>query len=405
MEDHLCGLAMPSSNSHSEEAKRDRCEAAARVDALLRRGIREGVSDVHLATGLPPYARSQGRLLPWNDEPAIGDEELATFVAAQLGQAGHERLENSGSVDGALTVDQTRFRYNLYRRSGQWNIAFRRLEDDFRSLKELGLPDDVGELGTFTDGLVLVAGPTGSGKSTTLATLLDSINGNRNGHIITIEDPVEYIHTPRQSLVTQRQIGTDAPDFHTALVAALRQDPDVILIGELRDLATIRTAITAAETGHLVLATVHAGDCVGAIERLISVFPADEQSLMRRLVSMVLRAVVAQHLLVAEPETVKPGSETTRPKRVLASEVLRGNAAVANLIASANVHQIVSVMETGAGEGMYTLDSSLARLWKSGAISEPTALALARNPATVAEMAKRNARQRGVSLPVTISRS
>src|SRR5262249_41993629 len=175
-----------------------------------------------------------------------------------------------------------------------------RLEDRFRGLAELGLPESLYELCNLPDGLVVVCGPTGAGKSTTLATMLDRVNQTRRCHVITIEDPIEYIHPPALSLISQRQVGSDAGTFNDALVASLRQDPDVILVGEIRDLATIRTAITAAETGHLVFTTVQAGDCVGAVERLVSVFPADEQAGVRRQLSLVLRAIIAQHLLIVD---------------------------------------------------------------------------------------------------------
>ncbi|MCY2968689.1 MAG: type IV pilus twitching motility protein PilT, partial [Planctomycetota bacterium] len=237
----------------------------------------------------------------------------------------------------------------------------------------------------LTDGLIVVAGPTGAGKSTTLAALIDQINQTRRCHIVTIEDPIEYLHTPQLSLINQRQIGTDAAGFHEALVASLRQDPDVILVGEVRDLDTIRTAISAAETGHLVLTTVHAGDCVGTIERLVSVFPADEQPGIRRQLSLVLRAVIAQRLLLGDgtPAGAKLGDG--RSRRVPASEILIVNTGIAHLIASGRSTQIYSAMETGGQEGMQTLDSDLARLWAADEISELTAMHQARDPSLMPE--------------------
>ncbi|HEY5312458.1 MAG TPA: type IV pilus twitching motility protein PilT, partial [Pirellulales bacterium] len=225
-------------------------------------------------------------------------------------------------------------------------------------------------------------------KSTTLATLIDRINRTRPCHIVTIEDPVEYVHTPLMSLVNQRQLGMDTESFNEALVAAMRQDPDVILVGEIRDLATIRTAITAAETGHLVFTTVHAGDCVGTIERLVSVFPADEQTGVRRQVALVLKAIVAQHLIVADGPANRP-SENGQPAnlrrrtRVVTSEVLIANPAVANLIATGKSNQIYSSMETGGNQGMQTLEEDLARLLAAQQISETTAMTMARNPQIV----------------------
>ena len=245
------------------------------------------------------------------------DPERINAIADELAQP-YDRtpLETTGSLDGAFSgPDGVRFRFNLFRRQGQLAIAVRRLEDAFRSLGDLGLPESLYQLCDLPDGLVIVCGPTGAGKSTTLATLLDRVNRTRRCHIVTIEDPIEYLHRPLQSLVNQRQVGGDTSSFNDALVASMRQDPDVILVGEIRDLATIRTAITAAETGHLVFTTVHAGDCAGAVERLVAVFPADEQAGVRRQLSMVMRAIVAQHLLVADgpagllpPQLVNGGS-------------------------------------------------------------------------------------------------
>ena len=268
---------------------------------LLAECVRLDASDLHLAPGLAPYFRIHGILEPHEKLPPVTPEEV-NALAAELGHAfDRTALERTGSLDGAVSAtDGTRFRFNVFRRQGQLAIALRRLEDRFRSLTELGMPESLYQLCDLPDGLVVVAGPTGAGKSTTLASLIDRINRTRRCHIVTIEDPVEYIHAPLLSLVNQRQIGVDTSSFNDALVASMRQDPDVILVGEIRDLATIRTAITAAETGHLVLTTVHAGDCVGAIERLVSVFPADEQAGIRRQLSLVLRAVISQHLLVAD---------------------------------------------------------------------------------------------------------
>ena len=229
-------------------------------------------------------------------------------------------------------------------------------------------------------------------SATTLATLIDRINQTRRAHIVTIEDPIEYPHRSSKSLVNQRQVGLDAGSFNDALVASLRQDPDVILVGEIRDLATIRTAITAAETGHLVFTTVHAGDCVGTIERLVSVFPADEQNGIRRQLSLVLRCIIAQHLLVADGEQgILPAAAdgTMRRRRIVVSEVLTATDAVSHLIAAGKSAQIYSSMESGGNQGMQTLEESLAKLWTGGWISEQTATNMARNPAVVRDRAQR----------------
>ena len=297
-------------------------------------------------------------------------------------------LTAPGSLDGAVTASGgARFRYNIFRRQGKLAVALRRLEDRFRELSELGLPDSLYKLCELSDGLVLVAGPTGSGKSTTLATLLNRINRTRRCHMVTIEDPIEYLHDSVKALVNQRQVGSDTAHFHEAVVAAMRQDPDVILVGEIRDLATIRAAITAAETGHLVFTTVHAGDCVGAIERVVAVFPAEEQAGIRRQLSMVLRAIITQHLLVADgPGDLgrrarrAAGDGAPRRSRVVTSEILLANSAVANLISTEKTSQIYSAMEAGTALGMQTLEHDLARLMMAGYISETTATAMARSP-------------------------
>lgn len=360
---------------------------------MLAECLRLDASDLHLAPNLPPHFRIHGVLEPRSGAEPITPEILQSLADELARGLNRASLEATGSLDGAFSApDGTRFRFNIFRRQGELAIALRRLEDRFRSLAELGMPEVLYELCSLSDGLVVVAGPTGSGKSTTLATLLDRINESRRCHLVTIEDPIEYVHASKMCLVNQRQVGLDTSGFYEALVASLRQDPDVILVGEIRDLNTIRTAITAAETGHLVFTTVHAGDCVGAIERLVSVFPADEQIGIRRQLAMVLRAIVAQHLVVADGTNMaanvapgKPGEEASESQpakrgRVVVSEVLRIHPGVANLIATGKSSQVYSLMETGAAQGMQTLEHDLARLLQTGRISENTAMMLARNP-------------------------
>jgi twitching motility protein PilT len=300
------------------------------------------------------------------------------------------RLAGAGDVNGATTWEGVRFRYNVYRRGDEECIAMRLLEGRVRTLGELGLPESLYGLCDLGDGLVVVAGPTGSGKSMTLAALIDRINKTHASHVVTIEDPVEYVHAAGKGLVNQREVGRDCASFHEALVAALRQDPDVILVGEARELETMRVAMVAAETGHLVFTTVHAGDCAGAVERWVSVFPANEQEGVRRQLSLVLRAVVAQHLLVADGPGGGTGSGVQgRRRRVVASEILRSSPAVANLVATGRTAQVYSAMEVGHGHGMQTLDHDLARLVSAGLVRESTALAFARNPAVLKERVKR----------------
>jgi twitching motility protein PilT len=366
---------------------------AQQLEPLLDRCLDLGASDLHLASDAPPYFRVQGVLKSDESSPSIPESQMENWAREITGQSSGPVVRDNGSYDGALTSQRgVRFRINIYKVRGRIHLALRRLDDRFRPLSELGLPDSLNQLCLQPYGLVVIAGPTGSGKTTTLATLLDHINQTRRCHLITIEDPVEYVHHSSFALVNQRQLGLDTPSFNDALVSAMRQDPDVILVGEIRDLTTIRTAITAAETGHLVFTTVHAGDCVGAIERMVSVFPAGEQDGIRRQLALVLRAVVAQHLVVADgPGRKQRGSDAAEPKgrRVLAAEILMASQAVANLIATGKSNQIYSAMESGTQQGMQTMEHSLATLYLRGDISEQTVNALARKPAQVFERASR----------------
>lgn len=353
--------------------------------ALLQECVRLDASDLHLAPGQPPTFRVHGDLVAHESVGALARADVDALCAELLQVSGRRGLDETGSQDGALgTSDGTRYRFNVYKRLGGLSAAIRRLEDRFRTLGELGLPERLYDFCGVADGLFVVAGPTGAGKSTTLAALVDRINQTRRVHVITIEDPIEYIHTPAQSLVDQRQVGSDTSSFNAALVASLREDPDVILVGEVRDLDTIRTAIRAAETGHLVLTTVHAGDTVGAIERLVSVFPAEEQSGIRQQLALVLRAVVAQRLITCDgPRAHTP--ERGGRGRVVASEVMVVTPAVAHLVASARGPQLYTALESGGPHGMSTLEQDLARLVVEGHISAASAAAHARSPALVRE--------------------
>lgn len=372
---------------------------------LMGECVAKDASDLHIAPGLPAHLRVHG-VLEQQTAAGILDADMTQAMAEILCRGfDMSTLGTTGSVDGALTAaDGTRFRFNVFRRQAQLSIALRRLEDRFRTLGDLGLPETLYDLCSLPDGLVIVAGPTGAGKSTTLATLIDRINQTRRAHIVTIEDPIEYLHKSSQSLVNQRQVGLDAGGFNDALVASLRQDPDVILVGEIRDLNTIRTAITAAETGHLVFTTVHAGDCVGTIERLTSVFPAEEQNGVRRQLSLVLRAIIAQHLLVADGDRGLLGAGAdgiVRRRRVVVSEVLTATGAVNNLIATGKASQIYSAMEAGSSAGMQTLDESLAQLCHTRWITEQTASTMSRNPSLVMERLARLQTPRGPHLRTT----
>ncbi len=344
------------------------------LSTLFERCETLGASDIHVGAFETPRLRIQGDLTPAEGFPSLSPAEIDALAIALVrttlppetrsDEAALARLHAAGAVDGSISSPAGhRYRFSVFRAGGQSAAALRRLEDRFQSLEELGLPARLADFTECPHGLVVVTGPTGSGKSTTLATLIDRINRTRDGHIITIEDPVEYVHASRRCLVQQRQIGRDATDFNAALVEALRQDPDVILVGEVRDLATIRMAITAAETGHLVFTTLHAGDTVGAVERLVAVFPAEEQESVRRQLALVLRGIFAQHLL-------PPRQRGAR--RVACCELLFATPAVAHLIATGRSKQIQSVLELSAGIGMQTLEQSRDDLVRRGLI-DPTA--------------------------------
>lgn len=359
-----------------------------RLRAVLRATVQMQASDLHLVPDQYPLLRTAGQLHPLAGEERLTAEDMRGITAELLNLGDRKHLESAGDADGAITCDGVRYRFNVFSRGRELCVAIRRLDDRFRSLAELGIPESLYTLCDLPDGLIIVAGPTGAGKSTTLAAMIDRINRTYNSHIITIEDPVEYVHPPAKSLVNQRQVGVDCGTFYDALVASLRQDPDVILVGEIREINTIRTAITAAETGHLVFTTVHAGDCVGVIERLVSVFPAGEQDGVRRQLSLVLRAVIAQQLLLADGPQAQLGAHGRR-RRVALSEVLLINPAVANLIATARSAQVYSAMEVGGMHGMQTFEQDLARLLVDGMISETTAFSFTKSPAVLKERIQR----------------
>ncbi len=371
----------------------------ATLDTLLRACVEHDASDLHVSAGLPPTLRIHGALVQLEAIGVLDADRVAAIVDVLLQSSGRTGLDSTGSQDGAFTaVGDSRFRFNAFRTLRGFAVAIRRLEERFWTLAELGLPESLYDLCDLPDGLVVVAGPTGSGKSTTLASMIDRINRQRACHVVTIEDPIEYIHLPRRALVHQRQIGAHASSFHDALVASLREDPDVILLGEVRDLDTIRTVIRAAETGHLVFTTVHAGDCVGALERLVSVFPAAEQAGIRTQLGLVLRAVVAQRLLPAS--LLGEHVVAVDRARVVASEVLRTTPAIAHMIATGRSAQIYAAMETGKRLGMQTIEHDIARHMGSGRITEGTAVGHARSAELLSERTHQQMRkpfERGAS--------
>jgi twitching motility protein PilT len=331
---------------------------------LLVDMIGRKASDLHLTAGARPTIRVRGRLVPLDNYPLLTPAGTREVVYSILNNDQRQRLETDWQIDFAYPVPGLgRFRVNAYFQRASIGAAFRLIPSEILTIDELGLPPVVHEFGRKPRGFVLVTGPTGSGKSTTLAAVVDEVNETREDHILTIEDPIEFLHAHKRCIVNQRELGADAQSFSAALRAALRQDPDVILVGEMRDLETIQTALTAAETGHLVLATLHTQDAPQTIDRIIDVFPSHQQGQVRTQLSVALQGIVTQQLL---PTADGSG-------RVVAAEVLIPTAAVRNLIREGKTHQIASVMQTGSAQGMQTMDASLASLVRAGKISIQTA--------------------------------
>jgi|SRR5579872_1090195 len=341
------------------------------IDELLEHAVAAGASDLHVTVGSPPVTRVRGHLQRVEGAPPLTAEETQSLLYRILSTEQQKSLEIDRQIDLAYDVPGVaRFRVNVYFQRESLGAAFRQIPQDIKSLEELGLPSTLHELTTKPRGLVLVTGPTGSGKSTTLAAIIDEINRTRSDHILTIEDPVEFVHPHKKCIVNQREVGTDATSFGLALRAALRQDPDVILLGEMRDLETIGTALTAAETGHLVFGTLHTQSAPGTIDRIIDVFPAAQQEQVRVQIAGTLQGVVTQTLL---PTADGQG-------RIAALEVLFPDDAVRNLIRQAKVEQIYSVMQTNTGRGMITLEQSLAEFVQRRVITKDVALGASSRP-------------------------
>ncbi len=340
------------------------------LGVILEKANQVGASDVILTAGLPPVLRVGGEMRRVGDDK-LAVNEIRELVNGMLQRDQIARFERERELDFSITYDQRlRFRGNAFWQRGAPGAVLRLIPTKSPALEELGTPPVVEEFAALRQGLVLVTGATGQGKSTTLAALIDAVNRTRNAHIITIEDPIEFLHQNRRSVIEQRELGLDTLSFAAALRHALRQAPDVILVGELRDLETIATALTAAETGHLVFATLHTNDALQTIDRLIDVFPPHQQNQVRAQLAAVLQAVVAQLLL--------PSVEGRR--RVLACEIMRATPAVANLIREGKTHQIASVIDTQAKLGMVSLDTAIKRLYLEGRIAEDTARRAMTNP-------------------------
>jgi len=346
-------------------------EAETLIPDLLDIVLERGASDLHLTAGSPPVLRLLGDLVRLDEYPLLTPQTLRTMIYAIISQRQRERLEQDLELDMSYSVPgKARFRVNVYFQRDSIGAAFRLIPFEIKELQALGIPPVVQDFARLARGFILVTGPTGSGKSTTLASLVDIVNVERSCHIMTVEDPIEFLHRHKRSIVNQREIGADTRSFSEALKHVLRQDPDVILVGEMRDLETIQTAITAAETGHLVFATLHTQDAPQTIDRIIDVFPPHQQQQIRVQLSTTLMGVVTQQLL-----------QTADGKgRVAAAEVLVATPAVRHLIREGKVHQVYSVMQAGGRFGMQTMDSSLARLVKGGKITHALAMERAHDP-------------------------
>ena len=330
------------------------------LESLLRTAQALGASDVHLSAGMPPLARVNGALQAL-ETTALGNSPIRAMIDSVLPESQRRHFADGAACDFAFSVEGLgRYRANAYRQQRGVGMALRPIPETVPTLEAIHAPQILSALATHDHGLVLIVGPTGSGKTTTLAAMVDHINHTAAKHVLTVEDPVEFVYTPDRALITQREVGRDTPSFADALKAALREDPDVILLGEMRDLETIRLALTAAETGHLVLATLHTATAAQAVERIVDVFPGSERELARTLLADVLRAVIAQELL---PRKDGQG-------RVAAHEVLVGTPAVRNLIREQKTAQLVSAMQTGQQQGMQTMAQSLERLAREGFIAQ-----------------------------------
>jgi twitching motility protein PilT len=343
---------------------------------VLTRMAEERASDVHLSPGFAPAIRVRGKIVGLEEYGPLSSQDTRDTVYSMLNDDQRKRFESHKQLDLAYAVPGvSRFRVNCFFQRGAISAAFRRIPHEIPQLEELGLPKVLEDFTRKPRGLILVTGPTGSGKSTSLAAMLDVINNERDEHILTIEDPIEFLHSHKRCIVNQREIGADAEDFSLALKSALREDPDVILVGEMRDLETMSTALTAAETGHLVFATLHTQSTAQTVDRIIDIFPAEQQSQVRMQLSIGLQGIVTQQLL---PTADGAG-------RVVACEVLVPTPAVRNLIREGKTHQIYSAIQTSGSLGMQTMDAHLAQLVRMGRVSRQ----LAEQRASVPEELKR----------------
>ncbi len=334
------------------------------IQEYLSQAIAVNASDLHITVGKPPILRTDGALVPVGDQPLTPSDTLE-MVKEILNPERFSILESVGEYDFSFGMNNLgRFRVNAYKQRGSFGMALRVVHGKIPTMEELRLPSIAAELSRKQRGLILVTGPTGSGKSTTLASMIDLINTERGCHIITLEDPIEYLHQHKRSMVNQREVGSDTKSFANGLRAALREDPDVILVGEMRDLETISIAVTAAETGHLVLSTVHTMGAANTIDRIIDIFPPYQQQQVRVQLAEILNGIISQQLIVKKNEKGRVG----------AFEVMVSTNAIRNLIREGKTHQIQSSLQTGAKFGMHTMDNDLLELYHQNIISRDSVL-------------------------------
>jgi twitching motility protein PilT len=344
---------------------------------ILIEVVKQKASDLHLTAGAPPMIRQKGSLVPLEGMPKLTPTDTREIIYAILNSSQRQRLETEWQIDFAYSVPgHGRFRVNSYFQRGTLGAAFRLIPSETVPLEKLGMPSVIRTFAKKPRGLVLVTGPTGSGKSTTLASIINEINETRDEHILTIEDPIEFLHNHKRCIVNQRELGADAQSFALGLKAALRQDPDVILVGEMRDMETIGTALTAAETGHLVFATLHTQDAPQTVDRIIDVFPPTQQGQVRAQLAIGLQGIVTQTLI---PTADGVG-------RCVAAEVLVPTPGVRNLIREGKTHQIYSLIQTGGQHGMQTMDASLAGLVREGRITMAAAETRSSEPAEMRKL-------------------
>ncbi len=350
------------------------------IDRLLETVIRQGASDLHLSVGRKPTIRLHGRLRELNTK-MLGPDDTMALMKSITSERSQQELQEEGTCDfGFAYGEEARFRVSVFRQKGVLSLVLRQIPNKIMSFEQIGLPPICKELIRRPRGLFLVTGPTGSGKTTSLATMIDHINMNMDHHIVTVEDPIEYYHPHKKSIVNQREVGVDVPSFSESLRRVLRQDPDVILVGEMRDLETIEAAITAAETGHLVFATLHTTGAAGTINRVIDAFPTNQQEQVRVQLSVTLICILSQALL----------ARVDKPGRVAAYEFLVVTPAIANLIRENKVFRIDSAIQTGKKFGMQLLDDHLWSLYERGMISADEMIDKGKNPSDLTEKVHRS---------------